>query len=71
MIYYIKKKTLDVIKMKTNVRKERVKMKEEKKELILDILDVLDGLSVIEANYLLGYAKGFEAQKDLQSLMAS
>jgi hypothetical protein len=46
-------------------------MKEEKKELILDILDVLDGLSVIEANYLLGYAKGFEAQKDLQSLMAS
>lgn len=29
------------------------------------------GLSVVEANYLLGYAKGFEAQKDLQSLMAS
>ena len=42
-----------------------------KKLLILYILDVLDVLSFVEANYLLGYAKGFEAQKDLQSLMAS
>lgn len=46
-------------------------MNEEKKELILDILDVFEGLSVKEANYILGYAKGFEARKDLQTLLAS
>lgn len=43
-------------------------MKTEKKELMLEILDIVNGLSIVEANYLLGYAKGFEDQKEIKSL---
>lgn len=41
---------------------------EDKKELILEILNIFDELSIGDAKYLLGYAKGFEAKKELRNL---
>lgn len=58
---------MEVFWLSVSKRRRKVGMK-DKKELILEILDIFDGLSVADAKYLLGYARGFEDKKELRNL---
>ena len=45
-------------------------MDKEKKALLLDILEIVNNLSLSDAKYLVGYAKGFEDSKEIKSISA-
>lgn len=43
-------------------------IKEEKKELINEIVKIVEGLSIGDAKYILGHAQGIESKKIIQTL---